>query len=63
MTIDQIDNLESWLARNENFSLSIGTWGKKKFLRIRAIESSNDDIEIMYIPLNDISYRTKEEIN
>ena len=62
MTPSQIEHLENWLDRNPQLKISIGTWGKRKFLRLMAIEPPlDDDNEVFYIPLN--VPRETEEMN
>lgn len=52
MTADQIQHLDVWLSRNQKFTLSIGRWNKKTFLRIVAEEPVEHDQEVFYIPLD-----------
>ena len=61
MTPSQIEHLENWLDRNKQLKISIGTWGKRKFLRLMAVEPDGHEKEVFYIPLN--VPRGTEEMN
>ncbi len=62
MTKDQINHLDVWLQRNKEFSLTIGKWAKRTFLRIKVDNPIEHDAECFYIPLDDI-HREIETIN
>lgn len=62
MTKDQINHLDVWIQRNQEFTLSIGRWGNRTFLRIVAEKPLEHDQEVFYIPLDD-GKNTTETIN